>query len=343
MWWLCEIKISVLAGFVILLSVFGCENNAEKFRIKVEPNAIFVDGKEIAKTDAVAKQDTLLVKALDVVLRNKREAEIAEFKKTNKEPDAQSFVMLQFAPNISYEVLFKIMANVGVSGYTNLRLTSKINGKHYTESLYLPERGDFVGDNRLPCKNFSLLDKLMGVKPDRNENCLKLTLMINKEYFEIWANGNSLPKIPVVNPIDSTYSELKKALTPLRSRFINSPDVDEIIIVANGDMEISYIIQAMHIAGTVGFSKKNLSKLAGEVKLTKEESIRRHNEFIARERIIDSLFSLGLDTTSLAKLFIENKLVPVFGEDTSTSLNFAKVRIRAKMKADSIRKQYKSR
>jgi len=334
-------KIRVWVWLAILFFVFGCENDSEKFRIKVEPNAIFVDGKEIAKTDAVAKQDTLLVEALDVVLRNKREAEIAELKKTNKEPDARSFVMVQFAPNISYEVLFKIMANVGASGYANLRLTSKINGKRYTESLYLPERKDFFGSNRLPCKDFSVLEKLIGVQPELNENCLRLTLFIGEEYFEIWTNGDSLPKIPVVNPIDSTYSELKKALTPLRSRFINSPDVDEIIIVAYDYMEISRIIQVMHVVGTVGFSKKKLSKLVTEVKQTKEDSIRSHNEFIARERIIDSLFNLGLDTTSLAKLFIENKLVLVFNKDTSMALNLAKANIRARVMADSIRKHYK--
>jgi len=322
-------KISVLAGFVILLCIFGCENDAEKFRIKVEPNAIFVDGKEIAKTDAVAKQDTLLVEALNVVLKNKSEAE-----KTEERP----LVMIQFAPNISYDVLFKIVATLGASGYVYNSFTSKINGKRYTEILNLPERSDLFVSNRLPCQNLSFFERLAGVPEPKNENCLKLTLAINKEYFEIWANGSSLPKILVVNPIDSTYGELAKTLAQLRSRFIDSPDIDKIVIVANGDMEISYVIQAMHIAETVGFSKKNLSKLAGEVKLTKEESIRRHNEFIARERIIDSLFSLGLDTTSLAKLFIENKLVPVFGEDTTMSLNFAKVRIRAKMKADSIRK-----
>jgi len=211
-------KISVLMWLALLFCVLGCERDAEIFRIKVEPNAIFVDGKEIAKTDSVANQDSLFVEGLSVVLRNKREAEIAEFKKTNKEPDDQSFVMVQFAPNVIYEVMFKIMANLGASGYTNIRFTSKINGKSYTESLDLPERSELFGGNRLPCQALSFVEILAGV-PEPKENCLRLTLMVNKEYFEIWANGDSLPKIPIVNPIDSSYSELAKALAPLRNRF----------------------------------------------------------------------------------------------------------------------------
>jgi len=342
-------KIGVWAWVVLLLFVFSCENEVKKLRIKVESDAIFVDGKEVAKTADVAKQDTLMIGTLSAALRDKREAEIAEFLKANKnsENEYMHLVQVQIAPNISYDVFFKIIASAGASGYTNINFTSKINGKKYTEIVYLPERSDLFGDNKLPCQDVKLniFEKLIGIKeaqPKLNENCLKLTLAIYEDYFEIWAGGNSLPKIPVVNPIDSTYSKLEKILAEVRNRFINSPDNDKIVILGEDDTKISNIIQAMHIAGTIGFNKKNLSKLATKsVQRTKEDSIRSiriGEEFKARQRIIDSLFSLGLDTSSFAKLFVENGVFPFFGEDTSSALNFAKHMIKMRIQSEKRRR-----
>jgi biopolymer transport protein ExbD len=339
-------KASVLVLIAILLFVFGCEREAGKIRIKIEPDAIFVDEEEIAKTTAVAKQDTLLIEALDIVLKNKREVEKAEFLKANKKFEEQvSLVLVQIAPNIEFNVLFKITATSGASGYTNVHFTSKINGKNYTEIINLPERSDMFGDNRQPCQDYgvrgmaAMLTGIKEVLPEPSENCLKLTLAISKEYFEIWAGGNSLPKIPIVNPIDSSYGELAKTLDSIRNRFIDSEDNDKIVILADDDMKISNIIQAMHIAGTVGFSKKNLSKFAKPTQQTKEKSIRIDKKLKTRQRIIDSLFNLGLDSSSLAKLYIENGIVPYFGEDTNAALNFAKYLIKMKFQHDSIRKE----
>jgi len=213
----------------------------------------------------------------------------------------------------------------------------------------LPERSDiFEDNNRLPCQDFNLniLEILMGIKeaqPKLNENCLKLTLGIYEDYFEIWAGGSSLPRISVVDPIDSTYSELAKMLAEVRNRFINSLDIDKIVIIGEDDTKISNIIQAMHVAETIGFNKKNLSRLVTKpVQQTKEDSIRSiriGKEFKARQRIIDSLFNLGLDTTSLAKLFVENRVFPIFGEDTIGALNFAKHLIRMRIQSEKRRRE----
>jgi len=301
-------KVGVLAWLVLLLLVFSCEKDVKKLlRIRVEPGAIYVAGNEITKTVAIAKQDTLMIEALDSLLRNKRE---------------KALVFVQIEPSVTYGVLFKIVTTIGALGYTDVNITSRINDKNDTESVYLPKISDPFGGN----------------------NCLKLTVGIYKDYFEIWAGGSSLPKIHIVNPIRFTYEELAMNLADVRSRFINCPDIDEIIIFGEDDTKILNIIQAMHVADTIGFNKKNLSRLVTPIQLTEEDSIRRYEEFKATQRKMDSLFSLGLDTSSLAKLFVENKMVP-FG-DTNVALNYAKYLIRTRIeqeKRDSIFKELRER
>jgi hypothetical protein len=301
-------KINVLIWLAALLFVFGCEKEAKKLlRIKVGSNAIYVAEKEIAKTAAVAKQDTLMIEALyTLLLSNKKEAE-------------KALVLVQIIEShISYSVLFKIITTIEALGFTDVNITSKINRKDYTEIISPPERAEFGG------------------------NRLKLTVAIFKDYFEISAGGSSLHKIAVVNPIDFTYEELAVTLAEVRNRFADSPDIDKIIILGEDDTKISNIIQVMHIAGTIGFNKKNLFRFVTPVQITEEDSIRRADEFKATQRKMDSLFNLGLDTSSLAKLFVENKVVPDF-RDTNIALSYAKYLIREKIqseKRDSMVKEY---
>ena len=300
-------KISVWAWVALLFFVFSCEKEVKKLlRIRVEPHAIYIAEKEITRTAAVAKQDNFIVEALDTILRNKKEA---------------ALVLIQIEPSVSYGVLFKIVTTIGALGYTDVNITTRINEKHDTEGVYLPKIYDPFGDT--------------------DENSLKLNVGIYKDYFEIWAGGNSLSRIPVVKPIYFTYEELAKTLAEIRNSFINSPDIDKIIIFGEDNMRISNIIQAMQVAEAAGFSKKNLSKFVTQVQLTEEDSIRRDEEFKATQVKIDSLFNLELDTISLAKLFVENEVIPIFG-DTNISLNYAKYLIREKIQLEKRKKRLDS-
>ena len=292
-----------LTCFALLLFVFSCEKEVKKLlRIRVEPHAIYIAEKEITRTAAVAKQDNFIVEALDTILRNKKEA---------------ALVLIQIEPSVSYGVLFKIVTTIGALGYTDVNITTRINDKHDTESVYLP--------------------KVLEPFGDADENNLKLSVGIYKDYFEIWAGGNSLPKIPVVKPINFTYEELASTLAEVRNRFINSPDIDKIIIFGEDNMKILNIIQAMHVAEAAGFSKKNLSKFVTPVQITEEDSIRRDEEFKAAQIKMDSLFNLGLDTISLAKLFVENKVIPDF-RDTNIALNYAKYLISERVRSEKLKK-----
>jgi len=296
-----------LTWLALLLFVFSCEKEVKKLlRIRVEPHSIYIAEKEITRTAAVAKQDNFIVEVLDTILRNKREA---------------ALVLIQIEPSVSYGVLFKIVSTIGALGYTDVNITTRIKDKHDTESVYLPKISDPFGDT--------------------DENGLKLSVGIYKDYFEIWAGGNSLPKIPIVNPIDFTYEELARDLAEIRNRFINSPDIDKIIIFGEDNMRVLNVFQAMHVAETAGFSKKNLSKFVTPVQITEEDSIRRDEEFKATQIKMDLLFNLELDTISLAKLFVENKVIPDF-RDTNIALNYAKYLIRERIWSEKRKKELDS-
>ncbi|MCL2282894.1 MAG: hypothetical protein FWC26_06210 [Fibromonadales bacterium] len=61
----------------------------------------------------------------------------------------------------------------------------------------------------------------------------------------------------------SAYDELAKSLIMIHSRFIDLPDADNIIVLADDDTAFDKIINVMDRARDAGFFKINLAKLAG--------------------------------------------------------------------------------
>jgi hypothetical protein len=85
-----------------------------------------------------------------------------------------------------------------------------------------------------------------------------LTVFISDEYFQIEARKHSF-KIPVAEPTDSTYDSLARALITIRNNFIDSPDIDVIMILTDGAyIKVSKIIRVMHAARVSGFTKRPL-------------------------------------------------------------------------------------
>jgi biopolymer transport protein ExbD len=70
-------------------------------------------------------------------------------------------------------------------------------------------------------------------------------------------------KPAIVRRPRSAYDELAKLLIAIHNRFIDSPDADNIIVLADDDTAFDKIISVMDRARDSGFSKINLSKLAG--------------------------------------------------------------------------------
>jgi len=60
----------------------------------------------------------------------------------------------------------------------------------------------------------------------------------------------------------SAYDELAKTLITIHNRFIDSPDADNIIVLADDDAAFDKIINVMDRARDAGFFKINLAKLA---------------------------------------------------------------------------------
>lgn len=66
----------------------------------------------------------------------------------------------------------------------------------------------------------------------------------------------------VIYPL-SAYDEIAKQLIQIHTAFIDLDDVDNIIIVANDDVQFDKIIALMDRAKSAGFAKVNLAKLGG--------------------------------------------------------------------------------
>ena len=81
---------------------------------------ITVDDVVLMDTEAVRKQDTLLVKqVLDVLTKKREEERKAEVLGLIKE--ATGKVVVQFDKNTPYDVVTKIMATCGYAGYNNIK------------------------------------------------------------------------------------------------------------------------------------------------------------------------------------------------------------------------------
>ncbi len=86
----------------------------------VDQNWVLVDGQRIIETSSVAAQDSLLVEALDVVLKEKREAEKAAMLAKGESDEGGGNVIVQLDKNTYYDIMFKVMATCGFSGFTNV-------------------------------------------------------------------------------------------------------------------------------------------------------------------------------------------------------------------------------
>ena len=86
----------------------------------VDQNWVLVDGQRIVETNIVSEQDSLLVEALDVVLKEKRETEKAALLARGESDEGGGNIIVQLDKNTYYDIMFKVMATCGASGFTNV-------------------------------------------------------------------------------------------------------------------------------------------------------------------------------------------------------------------------------
>jgi len=95
----------------------------------VDQNWVLVDGQRIVETSVVSEQDSLLVEALDVVLQEKREAEKAALLAKGESDDGGGNIIVQLDKNTYYDIMFKVMATCGRSGFTNVAFAVTMKGE----------------------------------------------------------------------------------------------------------------------------------------------------------------------------------------------------------------------
>ena len=79
-----------------------------------------VDNQKIIPTPDVMAQEDLLITKVDSVLKERRETEREHALKAGLPADEAGNIIIQIDKNIPYDVMYKVMATCGFSGYTNI-------------------------------------------------------------------------------------------------------------------------------------------------------------------------------------------------------------------------------
>ncbi len=85
----------------------------------VDSKHILVDGSTVAETDAVRKQDSLVVGSMMTLLEEKREEE-KKLSLAKGEEETGGRIVVQLDKNLHYDVMYKVMATCGFAGFTNV-------------------------------------------------------------------------------------------------------------------------------------------------------------------------------------------------------------------------------
>jgi len=88
--------------------------------VVVDADYVLVDNQKIIETSVVAAQDSLMVPAMNEILTEKREAEKLHALQKGESADEAGSIIVQLDKNMSYDVMYKVMATCGFSGYSNV-------------------------------------------------------------------------------------------------------------------------------------------------------------------------------------------------------------------------------
>jgi biopolymer transport protein ExbD len=87
--------------------------------VVADANWVLVDNQKVVETTLVSEQDSLNVAAMNEVLQQKRDTEKA-FAASVGAGDEPGSIIVQLDKNTSYDIMYKLMATCGLSGYTNV-------------------------------------------------------------------------------------------------------------------------------------------------------------------------------------------------------------------------------
>jgi len=261
-------------------------------KIEVTRDLISVDGKKVVKTAKVEKQDSFFIEELYNVLQSKR-----KMAKNNKvqiqiDPNMSSNVFFKIITTSGTASYTDISYTSKVNGSNHTERINfsipKFSEVNLDESFSIPELSEEEFMEKINSKEFmeKINERLLEREQKKIHEEIKLTVAISKNYIEIWVRGGSLPKIfykecqdgkttkqcvlhkesredpgKIEMPVRSVYDELAKSLINIHNRYIDSPDADKIVILADGDIAIWKVLQLHHKARTAGFPKVNFMSL----------------------------------------------------------------------------------
>lgn len=88
--------------------------------VVVDNEQVLVDNTPVFPTDSVRAQDSLLVAPMMDMLKEKREEEKKVAMASGDDEATTGTVIVQLDKNIPYDVMYKVMATCGFSGYGNI-------------------------------------------------------------------------------------------------------------------------------------------------------------------------------------------------------------------------------
>jgi biopolymer transport protein ExbD len=89
-------------------------------QVVVDHNFVLVDGQQLESFEVVRTQDSLIVGKVSEVLKEKRDIEKKAKLAAGESDEGGGNVIVQIDKSAPYDVVFKIMATCGFSGYGNV-------------------------------------------------------------------------------------------------------------------------------------------------------------------------------------------------------------------------------
>lgn len=107
-------------NLVLPISTSKVQAKEVSLSVVVDAGYVVVDNAKIIPTQEVLAQEDLLISKVDSVLKERRKTEQEHALKAGLPADEAGNIIIQIDKNIPYDVMYKVMATCGFSGYTNI-------------------------------------------------------------------------------------------------------------------------------------------------------------------------------------------------------------------------------
>ena len=107
-------------NLILPISTSKIQPKTVSLTVVVDANYVIADNEQVVPTPDVLAQEDLLVTRLDEILKDRRAIEQEHALKMGLPADEAGNIIVQLDKNIPYDVMYKVMATCGFSGYTNI-------------------------------------------------------------------------------------------------------------------------------------------------------------------------------------------------------------------------------